>query len=238
MRTTRPTLAIVIIALAIGGISALAVFIVWDGSPEDNKLVFTALVPVFSSWVGTILAFYFGRESFESANEQVRKMNEQFRKYVGSTVQDRIAQNVTEIMRPISDMTYYQFAQGQDESGITLAQLQQHFGTDLSRFPILNAAMHPLYMIHRSVIDRYAQSGGDTNHTLREFLDAQAQQGQGYDFQRGYVIVAETASVGDAKAAMEAIQSAQDVFVTAEGTRDELLLGWVSNTRLTRHLQA
>jgi hypothetical protein len=31
-----------------------------------------------ATWVGTVLAFYFGREDFESASKQVRITNAQF----------------------------------------------------------------------------------------------------------------------------------------------------------------
>jgi len=42
--------------------------------PTNTMTIFNVILPVFASWVGTILAFYFGRENFESANKQVREL--------------------------------------------------------------------------------------------------------------------------------------------------------------------
>ena len=48
---------------------ALAVILV---DKSKTITIFNMVLPVVASWVGTILAFYFGRENFESANKQVR----------------------------------------------------------------------------------------------------------------------------------------------------------------------
>ena len=58
-------LARLVIWLAIGGILllALAVVISADGKRLDaSERLFTALLPVFSTWVGTVLAYYYTKE--------------------------------------------------------------------------------------------------------------------------------------------------------------------------------
>src|SRR5690606_4596887 len=36
--------------------------------------IFNTLLPVITSWVGTVLAFYFGRENFEAASNRYEQM--------------------------------------------------------------------------------------------------------------------------------------------------------------------
>jgi branched-subunit amino acid permease len=65
--------AILIFCVAAIGIVLLGVLAV--KKDKSNAMTFFHVVlPVFASWVGTILAFYYGRENFESANTQIREI--------------------------------------------------------------------------------------------------------------------------------------------------------------------
>ncbi|MBW1841809.1 MAG: hypothetical protein JRI75_08435, partial [Deltaproteobacteria bacterium] len=73
----RHWMAIFILALSIGGLIVLSiVVVVIGGDLESAKYVFATVLPLFGTWVGTLLAFYFSRENFESATRSVRKMAE------------------------------------------------------------------------------------------------------------------------------------------------------------------
>jgi hypothetical protein len=67
-----------LIALGILLVSALAITVlaaVAVNPDSSNALtIFNTSQPVFASWVGTVLAFNFGRENFESANSQMRPL--------------------------------------------------------------------------------------------------------------------------------------------------------------------
>ncbi len=71
----RHALAYVVLIFSAISITMLAIYTIAK-EPSEAKNIFNVVLPVFSSWVGTILAFYFGRESFESANQQVRELVE------------------------------------------------------------------------------------------------------------------------------------------------------------------
>jgi hypothetical protein len=72
-KQARSTLAYVVLSISIVGIVVLAGLTI-SRDAQEAKNVFNVVLPVFASWVGTILAFYFGRENFESANREVRSI--------------------------------------------------------------------------------------------------------------------------------------------------------------------
>ena len=72
----RETLSLVVIISSVIGVFVLAfivIFINWNKpwSKDTAQMVFTAVLPLFGAWVGTILAFYFGKENFEAATRSV-----------------------------------------------------------------------------------------------------------------------------------------------------------------------
>ena len=69
----RNVIASATLIFSASAITVLAVFTIIQ-RPERTLTIFNIVLPVFASWVGTILAFYFGRENFESANQQVREL--------------------------------------------------------------------------------------------------------------------------------------------------------------------
>jgi hypothetical protein len=235
-------LAIIIVTFGAFAIAALAfIIILRDTTPEDRNTmtVFNVLVPVFASWVGTILAFYFGRENFVSAADQVRKSGDQVISMAQQPPDERASQPVSAIMRAAAD-TQSLTLPAQGEVGVTIAGLLEKFSGADTRLPILDATKAPKYMIHRSAVDGYLAGGtgrGPAN-TFKDFLDAQATQGLRYDNGSGFVLVSPTTTVADAKAKLMAVGRAKDIFVSATGKSGEPLVGWLSDTRLLKELQA
>ena len=234
----RAVIAALLIIAAIAALTILGAIVIANDKSEALTL-FNVLLPVMATWVGTVLAFYFGRENFESASKQVRASNAQLVEIAQASQQERVRQPITHVMRPIADITYEKVGGGGAKATITVAQLRERFSATITRLPVLTGELKPLYMIHVSSVDKYR---ADPQHldtsTLEQFINDQAQAGIWFDAQRGFALLAETASVADAKQSLEASASVQDVFITAKGTADEPLVGWVSNTRLSRYLKA
>ena len=99
----------------------------------------------------------------------------------------------------------------------------------------LNDSDYPVYIIHRSAIDRYladqARGGttaGDLNKlTLQNILDGDATLKT--LFEASFRSVKETSSLASAKDKMENTRDCLDVFITKGGTRNEEVLGWITN---------
>jgi hypothetical protein len=73
---TRQLLAITIVSLSVVVIvvaSGLAIGFAPSGAErtEATRLVFTSVLPLLGTWVGTVLAFYFARENLRTATESL-----------------------------------------------------------------------------------------------------------------------------------------------------------------------
>ena len=90
---SRNWLAILIVSFTFIAIFILAYWFYNDDPGEETmKYVFATLVPLFASWVGTVLAFYFGRENFDIATKRYDNLMNQLTPEVLDNV------NVSQIM--------------------------------------------------------------------------------------------------------------------------------------------
>ena len=77
---TRNWLAFGITGVSIVGVIILGttIIIVNDaGVTERAQNVFNAVLPLLGTWVGTVLAYFFSRENFESASRSVERLTQQ-----------------------------------------------------------------------------------------------------------------------------------------------------------------
>ncbi|OEU64706.1 MAG: hypothetical protein BBJ57_00755 [Desulfobacterales bacterium PC51MH44] len=212
-------------------ITILALFAIAKDT-ANTMTIFNIVLPVFASWVGTILAFYFGRENFESANQQVRELVQRL------TPEERAKANVISIMRSLLDTVYFEIPAGKSDQDIKLQELRDKFGGKISRLPIVDAEKTPKYMIHDSSIDKYKAAGGQLEDTLEKFIATQKEAGYEYGLNKGFIVVSEQATLAAAKRKMDEIPSCQDIYITKDGSPDEPLTGWISNLRLAKYLEA
>lgn len=103
----------------------------------------------------------------------------------------------------------------------------------LNRLPFLNGNRHVEYVIHRSMFDKFLvrRRAGMDNVTLADLL---ADREIGPLVRNSIGVVRASSTVADARAAMTPDTNCLDVFVTENGTRNEPVLGWVTNVDLRR----
>lgn len=110
----------------------------------------------------------------------------------------------------------------------------------LNRLPVLNADGHPMYIIHRSMVDKFIVSqfvsatggAGPQDLTLADLL---ADQEMKRIFESTFVVVSAQSTLAEAKSAMLTRTGCSDVFVTARGGQDEPVQGWLSNVDIARN---
>lgn len=233
-REYRESLSTWVSVVSIGGVVVLATIMIaasWYGGDKDTmKLVFTATLPLFGAWVGTILAFYYGKENFEAASRSVTNIA----KAIG--VNEKLQEiPVKDNMIPKRDM----IVDDRPADQIKLTELLEKMSTK-ERLPILNKEGAVIYMIHRSAIDRYLaqkalQSPPPTDTaelTLKDLLDEDQELKK--LFEQSFGFVKEAATLADAKTEMERKKSdrCQDVFVTRNGNKNEPVLGLITNNKI------
>jgi len=227
----RNLIAMWILIASAGAITFLAIVVV-AVKPDQAQVIFNTTLPVFASWVGTVLAFYFGRENFESANSQVRQIIDKL------SPEQRAAEPIASIMRKFDVTTHVSLPAAHGEAQVPLTDLRAKLLGDVSRLPVVDAASAPKYMIHGSMIDRYVSGGGKETDTLATFIAECAKTGTSFDADHGFVLVSAKDTIQAAKLKLERQTTCQDIFVTADGKPDQPLVGWVSNVRLGKFLQA
>lgn len=227
----RSKLAIATLMFSVVAMTVLAIVAIVI-EPDSAMTIFNIVLPVFASWVGTILAFYFGRENFESANQQVRELVDRL------TPEQRAKAPVTSVMRSLLNTAYFQITEGKSDQDVKLSELIAKFGGNVSRLPIIAADNRAKYMIHESSIDKYIASGGKQEDSLEKFIATQKKAGFDFGVNKGFVVVSERTMLADAKRKMEETPSCQDILITKGGSPDEAVTGWISNLRLGKYLEA
>lgn len=227
----RSRLAGWIIGLSVVGISLISAAAILlaesgDSRAETTRLVFGSVLPLFGTWVGTILAFYFARENFAAATESTLRLTGQLTPETP----------VREAMIPRNAMVVHQLAAGQDEANVLLGNLVDTMqNTGFKRIPVLKSDGAVVWVIHESLILSYAQSKsvsatdpgflGESLAHLRAVPELKT-------LSEAITFVNKDARVGDARDRMRAMSGSNDVFVTETGKSAEVVIGWLTNTLL------
>jgi len=208
------------------------------------QLLLSALLPLFGTWVGTILAFYYSKENYEAASQSTLDV-------VKSVGQRLRSTPVASKMMPASQVVVAQLPSDGSIGSLKVSDIETKFdtvggnGQKISRLLIANATGACAGILHRSVFTEMLAEGlQDTppidvaTATLSSLLtkECRASKGMTYgDFiQKTIAFVAQDKTVADAKAAMEQIPGCQDVIVTKTGDKVEPMIGWLSNIDISR----
>lgn len=242
---------IVILSLAV--IIALAVIAAREGTLRakfDTVLmtIFTAVLPVFATWVGTVIAFYFSNESFRSAAQAARE----------AAQPPPEAPTVDSVMIPYDRIGRMEVGSLDDAKKLKVADVASRLNQQTTRVLVFQTgSRRPLLIIRRSLMPPEWLSedlrppalattavGGDARSrqrnakkleeaTVADYLQLPNDQtGTNEADATRFAFVALATKLDDARQAMVAA-NARDVFVTARGTREEPVIGWVPDDRLT-----
>ena len=137
-----------LIAIALLGIAIIAIAGYNTSIPSTNvearrefldaaKYVFASTLPVVAAWVGTVMAFYFGKENFKAATDSVSQIARQL------TSQEKLGQtNVQEIGKAMEAVAPLRFDQNDKLESVTLDKLEEKMRAKeppFERLPILSA---------------------------------------------------------------------------------------------------
>src|SRR5262249_3880302 len=132
----------------------------WERKDLFDK-IFAALIPLFGTWVGTILTFYFTRENFDAANRNMQQMVKQL------TPDERLkAIDVRTAMIPRNKMVV-QIVGNDSDTSVRFDALQGLLKPPVTRIPVLNADESARYVLHESMIYKYV-----AEHSVGATFDA------------------------------------------------------------------
>ncbi len=231
-------LAIIVLSASIAGVALSALIVLGrDEGLETAKYVFAAVLPLYGTWVGVVLAFYFSRENFESASRSVERMAE---KLTPMEKLESIPARLKMILKGQMVSLNITADKPLDKIKIVGDILGTFIQKEQNRLPILDENDYPKYMIHRSMVDKYLtqkniEGGLSTDQlkklSLKDLLDDDEELRK--LFETSFVTIKEDANLADAKIEMDKVQNCLDVFVTRNGTRNEPVIGLLTNLKVT-----
>lgn len=137
-----------------------AMIALWAGSDEEKiktafsiiQYVFGALLPLWGTWIGTVLAYYYSKDNFESANRNVQQLVDKITSE--KKLESVKAKNVMILRRELIVQT---LGSREDLSRFKLKEdcidfLNKH---KIKRVVILDDADRAKYVIHRDLISYF-----------------------------------------------------------------------------------
>jgi hypothetical protein len=228
---------VVLVGSAISGLCAMtAIVAVGFGEPgketsDAAKQILTILLPVVGTWVGTVLAFYFGRENFEAGARETRLS-------LGHRLSDPALKDAI----PLAGIKAIKVADEAAARAVQLSRIDAELRSGgFFRLPILTTDNRPLYVVHRQPLDTFVAdkartppAGGGTIDLTTLTLGDLVTSPEGAKLAGSFVTIPQSATLADAKTAMESRKDCQDVFITSRGTAAEPILAWLTNNEIQR----
>jgi hypothetical protein len=238
-------LAYWVVILAFVGIFLLSYFVLTNPT-ETAKYVFAAVLPLLGTWVGTVLAHYFQKETLAAATQS---MSDLASKVAGADkLQSVPVKNV--MIRPETIKTLPDSFIGQENKGIKLSDVIPHLQAEpkRDRLPLFkgNQKSGPAAgVIHLSTMNTFISKKANQapNQPVDNLKLDDLINDTEFKFKtvcdNSFGVVDENATLARAKAVMEnlgqkiraagADGDCYDVFVTATGDAKEPVLGWITN---------
>jgi cytochrome b561 len=248
-------LAYMVVGLAFLGILILGyVVLSADHSSDTTKYVFAAILPLLGTWVGTVLAHYFQKESLVAANQSISDLA----KTVGNAGKLASLPVKDFMIGPGKITTLPPDLQGKKDEQIPLKSISDHLkSVKLDRVPLFAENKEggvAEKVVHLSKIEKYLAdkalnptapavadpAGGGVpaappNISALTLADLFREVLPPSTF-KNFTFVKESATLADAKVAMDSMTSTPgvigncyDIFVTATGVCTEPVIGWITN---------
>lgn len=251
------TYGTVALAILAGIIIIAGIVLLHEAGAIDAKIdkatnlltsIFYSLLPVIATWVGTVIAFYFGKANFEAANKSVNALVQ----HITNSEEKLKATKVSDkgVMRLFADISYNNSIASKEDKDINLQKdLLDFIDTNKKgdRLPIFNEKKVIRFIIHESTMNEFVRKFTTANY--KQLLDKKLedisldQMINNTDDDLKSKITRSSAFVSKSATLFEANQKllnnslCQDVFVTENGISSEEVIGWITNNKIAELAQ-
>jgi hypothetical protein len=225
-------LAIAALIILVAGINAVRFPEKEDQFFDIAKYILGVLLPVIGAWVGTVLAFYFGQVNFEAASRSAANLVRQL-----SPREKLQAKAADQAMMKINEVTTFKIPPETTEGDITIRELiDEGFEKDKShprqRLPILDAESRGKYVLHRSTIDAFVapmKRPPDVDESTLSLKDLLEDPKIKDYIVNSFLPLTPSATLADAKDLLDKNPQCLDILVTQGGTKNGIVVGWITN---------
>jgi hypothetical protein len=211
-----------------------------NGASAVAEKTFNTTLPVLAAWVGSVLAFYFSARSNERTSDSLNQVIAQ----TGGLSTPSVT--VSEKMIPFGSIREPINLRARSPETIQLSELQEKFKTSDGGAPITRLVFHDdgvfRYVLHESTLNAFLEKNRAATATvtppppLPTFAGLLADPESLRQISKLVVFVSASATLKDAKAALDAVPGAQDIIVTGTGNASGPMLGWLTNVDLIKVL--
>jgi len=229
-RNTADRLALVVIGIA-GLILVLLIYLAvsnaGDNKAETAKDVLNAVLPLLASWVGTVLAYYYSRENLSAATRNATEMAQQL-----SGAEKLQILRVRDSMIPVDRIDTMKV----DDTTPLGSIVEFLHKRSRQRLPIFSERGVLRFIVHLSTINAFISQCALERRPIDAltFGELIGEPAHAELLRTSFGVVGESASLAEAKAALEQGRAREDVFVTRSGGRDEPVVGWITDNDLVR----
>lgn len=223
------------IFLMVGAMLGLAVAGSEVSVTQLAEKTFNIILPVLAGWVGTVLAFYFSAQSLDRTSATLDTAI----KAGGSG--SASGPGVGDVMLPIGSIRGLIDLDTKKPESIKLSELKAQFdagpeaGGPITRLVFVNRGVFQ-HVLHVGTFNGFLVKRATDDPLNLSFADLLADPEMSKKISDLVVFVLPTASLTEAKAALDGVAGAQDIIVTERGTKDSPMRGWLTNVALTRAL--
>jgi hypothetical protein len=200
------------------------------------KYVLTAMLPVVASWVGTVLAFYFGKANFDAATKSVTDMANTL------TSKDKLKVTPVRILgKTKSEIAFHLLSTTEPvaAANVKLNVIQDAFTKGpivYERLPVLFSNDVPYLVLHRSNLNDFLLKMKSATPpkeasacSLGDLITAMS-----WPPESSFVTVGPNATAAQAREKMEQIKECSDVLVTTDGSPRSAMERWFTNIDLLK----
>lgn len=245
------TVAFGLLGLMIAVISIFAPTKDIGPAKEIMQILFSTILPLLGTWLGTVLAFYFSKDNFEAANRSVQHLVEKL------TSEKKLASiKAKDVMIPLDKLIYKEYTTGTDDSTINLKTDFLDFinganptGKKISRIMLLDENKVAKYVLHRSLLEGFIADqffkrstqqdvSAATNLFTVTFKDMKEQGNEMVQrvLANGIKWIPEMGSLSDARLLLKNTPECNDVFITKSGSSTEPVMGWITDKTIAENL--
>jgi len=203
---------------------------------SNAKDIIGLFLPVIGTWMGTILAFYFTKENFESASRSMQQTISRL------TSEEKLkTTKVKEVMINASNIDTYKFKEGQKWDTVPVMDYIDFLeNAKRNRLVIFEENGKVKFVIHKSTLNSFVyekfKEGKSKDEiktlTLTDMMNSASKELRDY-ITNTVDFIGEGSTLFEAQQKMVANKICQDVFVTSSGNSAEPIKGWITNVIVT-----
>ncbi len=233
---SRNVIAMIITVPVVLATVFIAVYIMLKPAPDgkvDMTFIGQTLLPLWGTWLGTVMAFYFGKSNFDAATKSYDKVIENI-----LSSEEKLAKAVVkDVMIPLKEIVYFSYEEATDGKTTIKDILGRKEFFPYSRYAFIDEKSVLRHIIHRrnftqfisdKVIETPGSNPADTNFNeyIKEAEDPQNRDKQWLGVE---VYISVSDNLLKARDMITSIPRNKDVFVTMNGKKGEPLIGLITD---------